>query len=352
MRNDPEFCFYGRKYDDSRAGSLDDEDSAPIPFNAKEEKSPEAEEIKEETSTAAEGDEQVSIRDSQIWWSRVISFECCFKVYVWPSKADIGMRLRRIIAAFLREQASDMRKRKIQEKEQRKERDKRVRLRERESRQAQRQRARQQEASNRWSKKNKADFLRTILSFGIETHPNVPDVQWARFKEIAGLEKKTDESLDLYLQKFIASCEEVVKRHQQEQAAEQSEPMEQVEQAEPLEQVEQTSSENATASTSQATSTEASPFVHQQLQPQVTVEGPSRASSVEPQGESTINEEQSIDQGGDREELGDIDLVPYDKARRALKRIEQMKKIREQVMVHPALDELLLNARRTSGLPS
>ena len=30
MRNDKEFCFYGRKYDDSRAGSLEDEDSAPV----------------------------------------------------------------------------------------------------------------------------------------------------------------------------------------------------------------------------------------------------------------------------------------------------------------------------------
>ncbi|KAI8384576.1 SNF2 family N-terminal domain-containing protein, partial [Radiomyces spectabilis] len=29
MRNDPEFSFYGRKYDDSKAGPLEDEDSAP-----------------------------------------------------------------------------------------------------------------------------------------------------------------------------------------------------------------------------------------------------------------------------------------------------------------------------------
>ena len=29
MRNDMEFCFYGRKFDDSHAGTLEDDDAAP-----------------------------------------------------------------------------------------------------------------------------------------------------------------------------------------------------------------------------------------------------------------------------------------------------------------------------------
>lgn len=31
MRNDPEFCFYGRKFDDSHAGTLEDDDAVPPP---------------------------------------------------------------------------------------------------------------------------------------------------------------------------------------------------------------------------------------------------------------------------------------------------------------------------------
>lgn len=230
------------------------------------------------------------------------------------------MRLRRIIAAFLREQANDARKRKIQEKEQKKEQTRKSRARERETRQAQRQRAKQQEASNRWSKKHKADFLRTILSFGVETHPDEPEIQWTRFKEIAGLEKKTDESLDLYYNKFVVSCEEIMKLHQQEQA-------------------EQAANAQANASTNQEGSNETSP-ASSQVPTGQGQEGESRDSSTEPQAAQASQEDL------------DTDLVPYDKARRALKRIEQMKTIREQVMVHPELDKLLLNARKTSGLPS
>ncbi|KAI8147251.1 SNF2 family N-terminal domain-containing protein [Fennellomyces sp. T-0311] len=306
MRNDSEFCFYGRKYDDSRAGSLEDDDG-PASNGRKDEETPEVEENDEEKPAEDDGRQ----------------------IYVWPSKADIGMRLRRIIAAFLREQANDMRKRKLQEKEQKKERDRKSRARERESRQAQRARAKQQEVSNRWSKKNKSDFLRTILSFGTETHPDEPDVRWTRFKEIAGLDKKTDESLDLYLQKFVVSCEEVLKRHKQEQSG---------------------AAANSTAEGGSPGPSQTVP----QLQPQEPLA--SRDSSAEPPQSPLPQDDQAsaaVDDKNDeaREEIGDVDLVPYDKARRALKRITQMKMIREQVMVHPELDSLLLNARKTSGLP-
>ncbi|KAI9491153.1 SNF2 family N-terminal domain-containing protein [Zychaea mexicana] len=316
MRNDSEFCFYGRKYDDSRAGSLEDEDSAPISNGKKEEATPEVEEKEDED------DER--------------------QVYVWPSKADIGMRLRRIIAAFLREQANDARKRKVQEKEQKKERDRKSRAKERESRQAQRARAKQQEISNRWTKKNKADFLRTILSFGLETHPDETDVQWGRFKEIAGLEKKTDESLDLYLQKFLASCEETLKRPKPEQENQKA--------------TGNHDDDNGTGGASvKAEEDSASPEPSQQVKSLQAAQDnnnnlTSRDSSVEPP--QSPPPAQDDKHAGEREELGDADLVPYDKARRALKRIEQMKTIREKVMVNPELDSLLANARKTSGLPN
>ncbi|RCI00137.1 hypothetical protein CU097_010915 [Rhizopus azygosporus] len=108
IRNDPEFCFYGKKYDDSQTDVADDdepknedslletEEKKPITYAPKDEDS-EYEEKNEEEEAVAEEEEAGSDKN---------------KVYVWPSKADIGMRLRRIIAAFLRERASNTRRRR------------------------------------------------------------------------------------------------------------------------------------------------------------------------------------------------------------------------------------------------
>ncbi|KAI9257448.1 hypothetical protein EDC94DRAFT_179478 [Helicostylum pulchrum] len=213
------------------------------------------------------------------------------------------MRLRRIIAAFLRERANSTRKRKMQEKVEKKENDRQSRQRQKESRAAQRQRTKQNEVSNRWTKKNKSDFLKTLMSFGVERDED--DFQWARFKEIAGLEKKTDDSLTLHYRDTYAACEDAVKRYLSEGGL-------------------------AAPATGADVETPVS-------SPKDNLDTMSRESSVEPND-------------GNKDDADT--LVPYDKARRALKRIEQMNTIREKVIVHPDLDQLLLKARKTSGLPS
>ncbi|KAI8364631.1 SNF2 family N-terminal domain-containing protein [Radiomyces spectabilis] len=304
MRNDPEFCFYGKKFDDSRAGALEDDDTAPT-----------HPEQNADASNKMLVDDQANDNDAQ--------------VYIWPSKADIGMRLRRIIAAFLREQANDLRKRKLLEKEQRKEDVRRARQQEKESRHAERQKAKRQHASDRWTKKSRADFLRTVLSFGVETVPNDPEIRWERFKEISGLESRTDESLNTYYyQTFVPACEEMMRLHKlEEEAAAQN---------------------NIDASTNVNGSAVVSLQTPQTDQQYGTVSressvGPSQASSVAPDDPTAA---------GDKEDNSELaDLVPYDKARRALKRIAQMKKIREEVIVNPDLEAHILNARKTSGLP-
>ncbi|KAI8974348.1 P-loop containing nucleoside triphosphate hydrolase protein [Pilobolus umbonatus] len=292
MRNDPEFTFYGRKYDDSLSGALEDDDShdqqsleTPI-VNKKvitgtKRKGMSDDDEEEEEILDEEDDDDSDYDDKKDGDFSEEEYE----QYVWPSKADIGMRLRRIIAAFLRERASHTRQRKMMEKVEKKEKDRKTRQHAKETRAAQRQRARINEVSHRWSKKHKGDFLKTLMSFGLERRLSDKSYDWHRFKEIAGLDKKTDESLTAHCQETLLACEEAVKRHQTEVG-----------------------------------SNTVSPAV-------------SRESSMEPQ-----------------DEIGDI--IPYDKARRALKRVEQMKVIREQILVHPELDELLQSARKTSGLPS
>ncbi|KAI8079886.1 SNF2 family N-terminal domain-containing protein [Halteromyces radiatus] len=103
IRNDPEFCFAKRKYlDQEESGSNgnkkedeeeDDDDGAELDTvmdDAKEDNDGKDAEDNEQ------GDEDT--------------------VYVWPSRADIGLRLRRVIIACLRESSQNERKRKAPEK--------------------------------------------------------------------------------------------------------------------------------------------------------------------------------------------------------------------------------------------
>ncbi|RCH89603.1 Chromodomain-helicase-DNA-binding protein, partial [Rhizopus stolonifer] len=239
MRKDKEFCFFGKKFDDSKAGTLQEDDDEP-------------EKQQEDPSDVASTDDAT--------------------VYVWPSKADIGMRLRRIIAAFLREQGIENKK-------------KRAVAGQTESRPT-RQRTRASDSGHRWQKKNRSDFMKTILSFGVETVSGDPNIRWDRFREISGLDKRSDASLDQYYYKFLAACKEIMKKQEQKQDQDEK----------------------------------------------------SRESSEEP---TTVTED----------ELALVNIIPYDKARRALKRIEQMKMIREHVMVDPDFDHAIAKARKTSGLP-
>ncbi|KAI8091622.1 SNF2 family N-terminal domain-containing protein [Thamnidium elegans] len=241
MRKDKEFCFYGKKFDDSKAGTLQEDDEEPV--------------TQDETYDAGSTNEDVT-------------------VYVWPSKADIGMRLRRIIAAFLREQGNETRRRRGGASNA---------TGGARSNTTGRSSRRTTDSGNRWQKKNRGDFMRTILSFGVETIAGDPNIRWNRFREISGLENRTDASLDLYYYKFIAACKEIMKKQQKATEDEQK----------------------------------------------------SRESSEE----------------AATEELELVDTIPYDKARRALKRVDQMKKIREQVVVDPDYDASISKARKTSGLP-
>lgn len=359
MRNDPEFCFYGRKYDDSQAG-LDDEDGKQ-----------ESDEEDEKTGNADDNGQ----------------------AFIWPSKADLGMRLRRIIAAFLREKAivnrKESRMQKHMEKEKAKElareRTKLARQRKKEDRLAEKQEAKWRETSKRWSKKSKQDFLRTVMSFGVETVPGDPNTIWDRFKELSGLDKKTDESLDLHLQEVISICEEVIKRHKEGsngtgndtaagtaggkgadssfiegQSRDSSVdptpvPLKTIQETEDLEDsLIKDEDDNLAHDASNVDIKEGSvPFKTESESTSKTEDDTELKLDQDLDDKNEIDDDQDGDADGDGDGDGhDSDAIPYDRARRALKRIEQMKTIRESVIVHPDLDDLLSRARKTSGLPA
>lgn len=64
----------------------------------------------------------------------------------------------------------------------------------------------------KWSRREEADFYRTISSFGVEYNEEKKEYNWSRFRGIARLERKYDETLAEYYKCFYAMCKRVCGR--------------------------------------------------------------------------------------------------------------------------------------------
>lgn len=62
---------------------------------------------------------------------------------------------------------------------------------------------------HRWTRREQADFYRTVSSFGVIYDQEKKIFDWAQFRAISRLEKKTDESLEKYFYSFVAMCKNV-----------------------------------------------------------------------------------------------------------------------------------------------
>uniref|UniRef100_A0A8C9TXS3 Chromodomain helicase DNA binding protein 6 n=1 Tax=Scleropages formosus TaxID=113540 RepID=A0A8C9TXS3_SCLFO len=58
----------------------------------------------------------------------------------------------------------------------------------------------------RWTRREQADFYRTVSSFGVVYDPEKKAFDWTQFRSFARLERKTDESLERYFCSFVAMC--------------------------------------------------------------------------------------------------------------------------------------------------
>uniref|UniRef100_A0A8D2Q6J1 Chromodomain helicase DNA binding protein 6 n=1 Tax=Varanus komodoensis TaxID=61221 RepID=A0A8D2Q6J1_VARKO len=61
----------------------------------------------------------------------------------------------------------------------------------------------------RWTRREQADFYRTVSSFGVVYDPEKKIFEWNQFRSISHLEKKSDESLEKYFYSFVAMCRNV-----------------------------------------------------------------------------------------------------------------------------------------------
>ena len=65
---------------------------------------------------------------------------------------------------------------------------------------------RQMEKEKKWSRREEQNFYRTVATFGVDTSA------WDRFRELAQLDKKMDETLSDYLAAFLHMCQKVCGR--------------------------------------------------------------------------------------------------------------------------------------------
>lgn len=60
--------------------------------------------------------------------------------------------------------------------------------------------------SKKWTKREEADFFRTVSSYGIDYDRKKKSYDWTRFKTLSKLEKKSDDLLTEYYKNFILMC--------------------------------------------------------------------------------------------------------------------------------------------------
>lgn len=65
------------------------------------------------------------------------------------------------------------------------------------------------ERQQRWTRREEADFYRVVSTFGVVFDPELGRFDWTKFRAMARLHKKTDESLHKYLCAFTAMCRRV-----------------------------------------------------------------------------------------------------------------------------------------------
>ncbi|XP_067128566.1 LOW QUALITY PROTEIN: chromodomain-helicase-DNA-binding protein 7-like [Centruroides vittatus] len=122
----------------------------------------------------------------------------------FPSPTDLNTRLRRIITGYQRSHKKQ--ELKLAQKARRIERREKFEaaIKEREMK--------KKELQQRWSRREEADFYRTVSTFGVEYDHKKGTYNWNRFRAIARLDRKYDETLTEYFIAFYGMCKRVCGR--------------------------------------------------------------------------------------------------------------------------------------------
>ncbi|KAJ3129317.1 choline dehydrogenase 7 [Nowakowskiella sp. JEL0407] len=209
----------------------------------------------------------------------------------WPAAGALGKRIRSVMTAFSRYLAYAS-TRAAKEEFKRQQLEERAHSRSERSMKA-------AKSSNSLTRKEKLDFQRTIMTFGVETKAgHVRD--WTRFKELAKIDKP-DELLDEHYLKLITMCAKVIDK------------------------AERAATEGLMVS-------------------EIPEDG-ADAEGDDPNVPKAITPAQI------RVEM-DGDVMTFDKAQMMVKRIDQMRRLREEILVHPHLDRKLAHVKTNRFMPS
>jgi len=66
--------------------------------------------------------------------------------------------------------------------------------------------------SSHWSRREEADFYRVVSTFGVERDWRTMEFRWAKFRALARLDKKHDDTLTEYFRAFYHMCLTVCRR--------------------------------------------------------------------------------------------------------------------------------------------
>jgi hypothetical protein len=120
----------------------------------------------------------------------------------FPITSELNGRVRRLITSYQREfKKEEARKAANDKRNERRERIEQV-IREREQQKIDLQ-------QRKWSKREEGDFLKAVLAYGVEYNKREKRYVWDRFRTIAKLDKKFDDTLTDYLISLVAMCKKV-----------------------------------------------------------------------------------------------------------------------------------------------
>ncbi|KAG9509780.1 Chromodomain-helicase-DNA-binding protein 7, partial [Fragariocoptes setiger] len=236
---------------------------------------------------------------------------------------------------------------------------------------------RRRSAAQKWSRREEADFYRTVSSFGVDYKRDEQRYDWQKFKTLAKLDKKMDETLDDYYKAFIAMCKKVTSKVEITKGAEKEtkdstpkDPTDGKELKESSPPKTDGDPDVPTEAPNEAhanAATDTPPDAPADAPSDIPADAPTDAtadanetSTFEPSNETandTANEtandadEETDDQEAPKAPQINVHVLTEDRAARCLARIEFLSKIREEILCHPELDERIKKAPSAGELP-
>ncbi|XP_070187859.1 chromodomain-helicase-DNA-binding protein 8-like isoform X4 [Littorina saxatilis] len=135
----------------------------------------------------------------------------------FPSASDLNVRLRRVITGYQRNHKKMMMKqeqfaRKMERREQAQ-----MMVTDKMSKKKEFQQGLLWCHNSRWSRREEADFYRTVSTFGVEFDRESGRFKWDRFRSLARLDRKYDETITEYFHAFYHMCQTVCGKFRSEE---------------------------------------------------------------------------------------------------------------------------------------